>query len=114
MEPGAAVTLLPYLDGERTPNLPNASGLLHGLRHDTTGGQLLQAAYDGAVHALLGALDLVLDEDADRTAPLLLIGGGARGTAWQDTVRRLSGRRCRCPRRRNWSRSAPPRRPPGS
>ncbi|MFE0473854.1 xylulokinase [Streptomyces sp. NPDC058947] len=97
VEPGTAVTLLPFLDGERTPNLPNASGLLHGLRHDTTAGQLLQAAYDGAVHSLLGALDLVLDEDADPTAPLLLIGGGARGTAWQDTVRRLSGRPVQVP-----------------
>jgi xylulokinase len=97
VEPGGSVTLLPYLDGERTPNLPNASGLLHGLRHDTTAGQLLQAAYDGAVHALLGALDLVLDEDADRSMPLLLIGGGARGTAWQQTVRRLSGRAVQVP-----------------
>ncbi|WP_018571065.1 xylulokinase [Streptomyces sp. PsTaAH-124] len=97
VEPGTGVTLLPYLDGERTPDLPNASGLLHGLRHDTTAGQLLQAAYDGAVHALLGALDLVLDQDADRTAPLVLIGGGARGTAWQQTVRRLSGRPVRIP-----------------
>ncbi|MEU6473045.1 xylulokinase [Streptomyces massasporeus] len=97
VEPGTAVTLLPYLDGERTPNLPHASGLLHGLRHDTTGAQLLQAAYDGAVHSLLGALDLVLDEDADRSEPLLLIGGGARGTAWQQTVLRLSGRPVQVP-----------------
>ncbi|MYV43800.1 xylulokinase [Streptomyces sp. SID1328] len=97
VEPGTSVTLLPYLDGERTPNLPHASGLLHGLRHDTTAGQVLQSAYDGAVHSLLGALDLVLDEDADRTTPLLLIGGGARGTAWQETVRRLSGRPVRVP-----------------
>ncbi|MFJ3334377.1 xylulokinase [Streptomyces sp. NPDC086766] len=97
VEPGAEVTLLPFLDGERTPSLPHASGLLHGLRHDTTAGQLLQAAYDGAVHSLLGALDLVLDRDADRTAPLLLIGGGARGTAWQQTVRRLSGRPVQVP-----------------
>ncbi|MFE5752273.1 xylulokinase [Streptomyces massasporeus] len=97
VEPGTAVTLLPYLDGERTPNLPHASGLLHGLRHDTTGGQLLQAAYDGAVHSLLGALDLVLDEDADRSEPLLLIGGGARGRAWQQTVLRLSGRPVQVP-----------------
>ncbi|NNN29609.1 xylulokinase [Streptomyces sp. S3(2020)] len=95
--PDSGVTLLPYLDGERTPALPGASGLLYGLRHDTTGGQLLQAAYDGAVHALLGALDLVLDEDADRSAPLLLIGGGARGRAWQETVRRLSGRPVQIP-----------------
>ncbi|MEH0542219.1 xylulokinase [Streptomyces sp. B21-105] len=97
VEPTAHLTLLPYLDGERTPNLPNASGVLHGLRHDTTAGELLQAAYDGAVHSLLGALDLVLDEDADRSAPLLLIGGGARGTAWQQTVRRLSGRPVQVP-----------------
>ncbi|WP_320772835.1 xylulokinase [Streptomyces sp. CRN 30] len=100
VDPGTAVTLLPYLDGERTPNLPNASGLLHGLRHDTTAGQLLQAAYDGAVHALLGALELVLDADADPSAPLLLIGGGARGTAWQETVRRLSGRPVQIPEAR--------------
>ncbi|MEU7099203.1 xylulokinase [Streptomyces longwoodensis] len=100
VEPAGGVTLLPYLDGERTPNLPHAAGLLHGLRHDTTAGQILQAAYDGAVHALLAALDLVLDTDADRSAPLLLIGGGARGTAWQQTVRRLSGRPVQVPEAR--------------
>ncbi|WP_261717696.1 xylulokinase [Streptomyces sp. FZ201] len=97
VEPTTEVTFLPFLDGERTPNLPAASGLLVGLRHDTSAGQLLQAAYDGAVHSLLGALDLVLDADADRSAPLLLIGGGARGTAWQETVRRLSGRPVQVP-----------------
>ncbi|MEU4144507.1 xylulokinase [Streptomyces parvulus] len=97
VEPGTEVTLLPFLDGERTPNLPNSSGLLHGLRHDTTAGQLLQSAYDGAVHSLLNALDLVLDADADPSAPLLLIGGGARGGAWQETVRRLSGRAVQIP-----------------
>ncbi|BFO19508.1 hypothetical protein SHKM778_58960 [Streptomyces sp. KM77-8] len=113
VEPGRGVTLLPFLDGERTPNLPNSSGLLHGLRHDTTGGQLLQAAYDGAVYSLLAALDLVLDEDADPSAPLLLIGGGARGTAWQQTVRRLSGRAVQVPQARNWSRSGRRRRRPG-
>ncbi|MGH4030016.1 xylulokinase [Actinomycetota bacterium Odt1-20B] len=100
VEPGGGLTLLPYLDGERTPDLPHASGLLHGLRHDTTPGQLLQAAYDGAVHSLLNALDLVLEEDADRAEPLLLIGGGARGRAWQETVRRLSGRPVQVPRAR--------------
>ncbi|WP_411760245.1 xylulokinase [Streptomyces tunisiensis] len=97
VEPGRGVTLLPFLDGERTPNLPHSSGLLHGLRHDTTRGQLLQAAYDGAVYSLLAALDLVLDEDADPSTPLLLIGGGARGNAWQRTVRRLSGRPVQVP-----------------
>ncbi|GAU69091.1 putative xylulokinase [Streptomyces sp. NBRC 110611] len=92
VEAGGAVVMLPFLDGERTPNLPRASGLVHGLRHDTTAGQVLQAAYDGAVFALLEALERVLDEGAPADAPLLLIGGGARGTAWRETVRRLSGR----------------------
>ncbi|MGW4203639.1 FGGY family carbohydrate kinase, partial [Streptomyces sp. NPDC004726] len=35
-EAGGEVVLLPYLDGERTPDLPNASGLLTGLRHTTS------------------------------------------------------------------------------
>ena len=101
VEPGGSAVVLPFLDGERTPNLPLASGLFHGVRHDTTGGQLLQAAYDGAVHTLLGALEYVLragGEAADPGAELLLIGGGAQGAAWQHTVRRLSGRAVRVPR----------------
>jgi len=91
--------ILPFLDGERTPDLPYSSGLLHGLRHDTTPGQLLQAAYDGAAHSLLTALDTVLRSGSEPAsdAPLLLIGGGARGAAWQHTVRRLSGRAVRLP-----------------
>ncbi|SCK56669.1 xylulokinase [Streptomyces sp. WMMB 322] len=102
VETGGEVALLPFLDGERTPNLPYASGLLSGLRHDTTAGQILQASYDGAVFALLRALDKVLDgengEEAGGNAPLLLIGGGAKGTAWRETVRRLSGRPVQVPR----------------
>ncbi|WP_030231217.1 xylulokinase [Streptomyces sp. NRRL S-350] len=100
VEDGGSVVVLPYLDGERTPDLPGASGLVHGLRHDTTPGRLLQAAYDGAAHALLTALDDVLREGGDDLPgdePLLLIGGGARGRAWQRTVRRLSGRAVRIP-----------------
>ncbi|MFI0731585.1 xylulokinase [Streptomyces sp. NPDC021225] len=98
VEQGGSAVLLPFLDGERTPDLPLASGLLYGLRHDTTPGQVLQAAYDGAVFALLTALDEVLDADAATDAPLLLIGGGAKGAAWRETVRRLSGRPVQVPR----------------
>ncbi|WBP84736.1 xylulokinase [Kitasatospora cathayae] len=100
VEEGGTAVVLPYLDGERTPDLPDASGLVHGLRHDTTPGQLLQAAYDGAAHALLAALDGVLragGADPAGDGPLLLIGGGARGRAWQQTVLRLSGRAVQVP-----------------
>ncbi|SCK09003.1 xylulokinase [Streptomyces sp. WMMB 714] len=98
VESGGDLALLPFLDGERTPNLPYASGLLSGLRHSTTAGQVLQAAYDGAVFSLLRALDQVLGDGGRPDAPLLLIGGGAKGTAWRETVRRLSGRPVQVPR----------------
>lgn len=99
VEAGGHVTALPFLDGERTPHLPYATGLLTGLQHATTGGQVLQAAYDGAVFTLLRALDLVLAEagEGPGDAPLLLIGGGAKGVAWCETVRRLSGRAVQVP-----------------
>ncbi|MFD5103281.1 xylulokinase [Streptomyces albidochromogenes] len=97
--PGGEAVLLPYLDGERTPDLPAASGLLTGLRHATTPRQLLGAAYEGAAVTVLRALDEVvracgLDpaDPAVASRPLRLVGGGARGRTWVETIRRLSGR----------------------
>jgi xylulokinase len=89
-----AVTVLPYLDGERTPNLPRAAGTIAGLRHDTEPGQILLAAYEGAVASLVEALDLLaaVGSGLDPDAPVVLIGGGARGRVWQETVARLAGR----------------------
>lgn len=101
VEPGGEAVVLPYFDGERTPNLPYASGLFYGLRHDTTPGQILRAAYEGAAASLLTAVDEVLaagGEAAVADAPLVLIGGGAKGEAWRTTVRRLSGRPLLVPR----------------
>jgi xylulokinase len=88
------VTVLPYFDGERTPNLPHAAGTIAGLRHDSEPGQILLAAYEGAVASLVEALGLLeaVGSGLDPEAPIVLIGGGARGRVWQDTVARLSGR----------------------
>ncbi|MFJ2211364.1 xylulokinase [Streptomyces sp. NPDC101062] len=97
--PGGEAVVLPYLDGERTPDLPAASGLLTGVRHDTTPQQLLGAAYEGAAVTVLRALDEVLRacgldpaDPAVATRPMRLVGGGAQGRMWVETVRRLSGR----------------------
>jgi xylulokinase len=88
------VTVLPYFDGERTPNLPRAAGTVAGLRHDTEPGQILLAAYEGAVASLVEALELLtgVGSGLDPDAPVVLTGGGARGHVWQRTVARLSGR----------------------
>lgn len=97
--PGGDVVVLPYLDGERTPDLPHAAGLVTGIRHTTDPRAILGAAYEGAAFTVLRALDellaacgLDLTDTAVRDRPLRLIGGGARGRVWTDTVRRLSGR----------------------
>lgn len=93
VEPSREVAFLPWLDGERTPNAPGASGTLTGLRHDTTPGGILQAAYEGVVATLLEATRVLgqwAPQEYDQ--PLVLIGGGAKGKVWQETVARLSGR----------------------
>ena len=99
--PSDGVVALPWFDGERTPNLPDAQAAILGLRHDTPSGAILGATYEGAVVGLLDALDAISDcsDPLDPEAPIVLIGGGARGEAWQDTVRRLSGRAVRVPDR---------------
>jgi len=91
--PSGEVVFLPWLDGERTPNLPRASGALAGLRHATDLRSVLQAAYEGAAASLLVGLERV-DAWAPLSpeAPLLLVGGGARSPVWREAVKRLSGR----------------------
>jgi xylulokinase len=92
--PSGEVVALPWFDGERTPNVPNASGTIVGLRHDTRPQQVLMAAYEGASASLLDAVDAIAAQTGglDPAAPLVLIGGGAKGRTWVDVVRRLSGR----------------------
>ncbi len=80
LSPGAAgPVLLPYFDGERTPNLPGATGWVTGLRTDVTREQFARATVDGVVCSLLDALD-----ELRRHAPvhrLVLTGGGARSAS---------------------------------
>ncbi|MFD0689304.1 xylulokinase [Actinomadura fibrosa] len=81
-EPGAGgLTLLPYLDGERTPDRPGASGVLAGL---TTANATRENVARAAVEALLCSLADAVDHLAAqgvRPRRTLLIGGGARSEA---------------------------------
>jgi xylulokinase len=97
--PAGDAVVLPYFDGERTPNLPAASGTITGLRHTTTPQQILMAAYEGAVTSLLVAFDAIAEAvgGLDPAAPLMLVGGGARGETWRSVVRRLTGRAVQVP-----------------
>lgn len=80
------LVLLPFLDGERTPPLPDATGLLHGLtRHNATPGHLVRAAVDGLLCGLADAVEAVQETGVELNR-IVLIGGAARSSA----VRRLA------------------------
>ncbi|WP_043619665.1 xylulokinase [Nonomuraea candida] len=82
--PGAdGLVLVPYLEGERTPNRPTATGSVHGLTLATsTPAHLARAAIEGMLCGLADALDAL----AMRPERVLLIGGAARSEA----VRRIA------------------------
>lgn len=82
------LVLVPHLDGERTPNRPDATGALHGMRSDVSREQLARAAVEGVVCNLLEGADHLPDGDGR----LLLVGGGARSAAYPQVVADLTGR----------------------
>jgi xylulokinase len=85
--PGAdGLTLLPYFEGERTPNLPDATAELTGMTlASTTRPNLARAAVEGMLRGLSAGMDAVraLGIPLERA---LLIGGGAQSEA----VRRIA------------------------
>jgi len=92
-QPGAdGLTLVPWFDGERTPNRPDASGLLRGLRTDVTAEQVARAAVEGVVCGLLDGLDALAATGVNTDGRLLLVGGGARSPAYRRVLADLSGR----------------------
>ena len=96
--PGAGgLTLLPYLDGERTPDRPSATGVISGLRSNVSREQLARAAVEGVVCGLLDGLD-ALSAFAPADGRLILVGGGARSGAYRQVLADLSGRAVLVPR----------------
>ena len=81
-DPGAGgIALLPYLDGERSPNRPDATGVLRGLTtRNATPANLARAAIEAVLATLAEAADLIAAQGASRER-VLLIGGGARSEA---------------------------------
>jgi len=85
--PGAGgLVLLPFFNGERTPDLPNARASLHGMdMGNFTRGNAYRAAMEGATYALRYGYDAWqaagLPFDAIR-----LTGGGSHSAAWRQMV----------------------------
>ncbi|KQB86740.1 Xylulose kinase [Corynebacterium lowii] len=81
-EPGAGgVSLLPYLDGERTPNRPQATGVFRGITTATRREDMARAVVEGLLCSLRDAVVALEEATGVPTRRLLLIGGAARSEA---------------------------------
>lgn len=90
-EPGAGgLTMLPFLNGERTPDLPTARGSLLGISAvNMTAENLMRAMVEGVTFGMLSGLERVLGgRSAER---VFMIGGGARSRAWRQMVADMTG-----------------------
>ncbi|MGV9215395.1 xylulokinase [Micromonospora sp. RB23] len=87
------LVMVPYLEGERTPNRPLATGAVHGLTLRTsTPAHLARAAVEGMLCALADGLDALTAQGAT-VRRVILVGGGARSAA----VRRIAPQVFGCP-----------------
>ena len=86
-EPGAGgLVLLPWFNGERSPDLPLAKGALHGVDlHNLTRANLYRAAMEGASYSLRLGYD-ALCEGGLRGERLVLTGGGANSASWRQLI----------------------------
>ena len=90
--PGSdGLVLVPYLEGERTPNQPTATGSLHGLRLDTmTPSHLARAAVEGVACSLAFALDRIREQGV-AAQRAVLVGGAARSQVLRQSLADLLG-----------------------
>ena len=92
-KPGAnGLSLLPYFEGERTPNRPNATGVFSGMNvNNSNPADISRAMVEGMLCGLVDAVDALekLGVDVKR---IILIGGAAKNPAVAQIAAALFGR----------------------
>jgi xylulokinase len=90
--PGAdGLTMLPFFNGERTPDLPQARASFHGMDFDNfTRGNAYRAAMEGATFALRHGFDALCANGLCFDA-IRLTGGGSHSAAWRQMVADVFG-----------------------
>ncbi|MHB1521273.1 MAG: xylulokinase [Ferrimicrobium sp.] len=78
--------VVPYFDGERTPNRPYARGGVLGLSTSTSAANLVRASFEGVVCSILDAKDHL----PGTSGALFLVGGGSRLPAYQEIIAELA------------------------
>ena len=96
--PGAGgLSLIPYFDGERTPNLPDARGSLTGITHENfTPANIARASIEGVMSGLFYAAK-ALTAQGVKHQRILLIGGAARNPAVQQIAEEVFGEKITVP-----------------
>ena len=90
--PGAGgLVLLPYLEGERTPNLPQGSGVFLGLSGRTfKAGHLARSAMEGVTMGMNHGLRRLADLGV-KAREVRLTGGGAKSPVWRQLIADIFG-----------------------
>ena len=92
-KPGAnSLSMLPYFEGERTPNRPNANGVFSGMNlGNSNPADIARAMVEGMLCGLVDAVDALekLGVDIKR---IVLIGGAAKNSAVSQIASSLFGR----------------------
>lgn len=91
-EPGAGgVVLVPYFEGERTPNLPESTASIRGLTlSNNTRQNLARAAIEGMLCGLNAGLEALLAEGVE-CKRIVLVGGAAANPAVQQIAGEIFG-----------------------
>ena len=81
-DPGAGgLTMVPWFAGERSPNLPDATGTLTGITADNfRPASIARAAVEGLISSLVFCREKIEDQGV-RVDRILLTGGGAKSAA---------------------------------
>jgi xylulokinase len=80
------LTLVPYFEGERSPNLPAAAGALHGVTtRNLSSANVARAAVEGLLASMAYCIEKIAAQGVDMRR-IILVGGGARSEA----VRRIA------------------------
>ncbi|WP_432476619.1 xylulokinase [Nocardioides sp. GXQ0305] len=90
--PGSGgLVVVPWLEGERTPDVPDATGTVEGLALDTaTPAHLARAAVEGMLCGLADGLDALVAHGAEPRR-LLLVGGAASSRAVREIAPSVLG-----------------------
>ena len=90
--PGSGgLMFLPYLQGERTPNLPDACGVMHGMNlTNTTPAHLARAAMEGVTLGMAYGLRR-METLGLQPLGIRLTGGGSKSAVWRRIAADLFG-----------------------